>query len=230
MHTGGVEAGYLGIMLVLVVGIAVVVYGWLSDRIDTKRRQSALGQPPDRPIPGLDDDSPSPSYLSEADALRPAPDLPPIVSEEQATAIRQQLNGAPSFAHGHVAAEFATEAGGLCILTNPLILVADAAITTVRELLPLLEKAREDDRQIVVVAPHLNPETIATLAVNTIQRTLIGCAVELADAGPRRSLSSLVGAEPLGLADLRAGYLPEAALGTCAVWVSSTEQLWVIGE
>lgn len=231
MHTGGVEAGYLGIGLVLVIGIAIVVYGWLGDRTATRRRQAALTEPPDRPIPGLKAEAPGPGYVTEFEALhRPANTESALTSEERAD-LKQRLTGAPSLRHGHAAKEFVTDpTSGLCVLADPLILVADADITTIRELLPFLERTRAGHRTVVVVAPAISDEVLNTLRVNAAMRTVVGAVVLLADAGQRRSLSSLVGARPLPLDDLRAGYLPDSALGTCGTWVSSGDQLWILSE
>ena len=231
MHTGGVEAGDLGIGLVLVIGIAVVVYGWLGDRTDTKRRHAALTQPPDRPIPGLQADSAAPGYVTEFEALHRPADSNAALSSEERTALKQRLTGAPTMRHGHAAKEFATDpTSGLCVLDDPLVLVADTGITTIRELLPLLERTRAAHRTVVVVAPAISDEVLTTLRVNASMHTVAGAAVLLPDPGQRRSLASLVGALPLALDDLRSGYLPDSALGTCGTWVSNGEQLWILSE
>ena len=230
MHTGDVDIGYLGIGLVLVLGVAVVVYGWLADRTDTRRRQEAMTQPPDRDVPGLSPEARTPTYLTEYEALHKA-DYHPSTSltDAERAALQQRLNGAPSLPYGHAAREFTTdETSQLCVLPEPWILVADNDVTTLRELLPFLEKARARDRCVVIVAPSLSRDVLATLQVNAVQQTLSCAAVLIPDAGQRRVLCSLVGAAPLAAADLRAGYVPEASLGTCGVWVSSPGQLWVV--
>jgi hypothetical protein len=227
-----VDIGYVGIGLVLVLGVAVVVYGWLADRTDTGRRQDAMTQAPDRTVPGLSSDAPTPAYLTEYELLHKTPHRPSaaLTDAERAT-LQQRLVGAPSLPHGHAAREFTTdEASHLCVLPEPWILVADSDVTTLRELLPFLEKARARDRRVVIVAPSLSRDVLATLQVNAVQQTLRCAAVLMPDAGQRRVLCSLVGADPLPAADLRAGYVPEASLGTCGTWVSSPGQLWVLGE
>ena len=232
MHTGCVDIGYFGIGLVLVVGIAVVVYGWLADRTDTRRRNEALTQPPDRPIPGLSPDAPGPAYLTEYEVLHRTAYHPAasLTDTERAT-LKHHLLSAPSFPHGHAATEFTTdEASGLCVLPAPWILVTDHHVTTIRELLPFIEKARAGDHRVVIVAPRLGREVIATMQVNAVQQTLSCDVVLIPDAGQRRALCSLVGAVPVPWEDLRAGYVPEASLGTCATWVSSSDRLWVVQD
>lgn len=237
---------YLGIGLVLVIGIAVVVYGWLADRTDTKRRVAAITQPPDRPIPGLDPDTTVPTYVTEREILAAIQDRAAELTDAERDQLKRRLVSAPSLPHGHAAAEFATDiASGWCVLQRPVILVSDAEITTIRELLPVMERGRPAPRPLVLVAPAIHADVIRTLLVNHVmgaQRAKLPrsagdrpdeesrrcVAVLLPDAGLRRSLCSLVGARPVILDDLRSGYLPESVLGTCDVWVSSSERLWVV--
>ena len=232
MHTGSVTLGYLGIALVLVVGIAIVVYGWLSDRADTRRRQEALTGAPDRPIPGHSPDAPAPSYVTEYEVLHQSEYHPATtLTDAERADLQHRLAGAPSLPHGHAAREFTTdEPSGLCVFADPWILVADHDVTTVRELLPFIEKARATDHRVIVVAPSLGREVLATLQVNAVKQTLSCAVVLIPDAGQRRALCSLVGAVPIPWEDLRAGYIPTADLGTCSTWVSSPDQLWVLQD
>lgn len=230
MHTGGVDARYVGIALVLVIGIAVVVYGWLADRTDTKRRQATLERPPDRPIPGLSPESVAPAYVSNAESLKGTRTKTALTPDARSR-LQQRLAGSPSLHHGHAAAEFATDSdSGLCVLTRPWVLVADEPITTIRELLPFLQKASAAGHPVVLVAPAIEQAVLGTLRVNAASATLDNAAVLLPDVGQRRALCSLVGGEPLSRQDLRAGYVPDSAVGTCATWVSSSERLWILAD
>ncbi|MGC3992610.1 MAG: hypothetical protein QM779_00515 [Propionicimonas sp.] len=226
------DLGYLGIGLVLVIGVAVVVHGWLSDRTDTSHRQDALTGAPDRDIPGLRADAPAPDYLTGYEALERVPYHPSAsLTDAERAALQARLPGSPSLPVGHTSSEFVTdEASGLCVLPSPWILVADHDVTTIRELLPLLEKARAGDRSVVVVAPALSGDVIDTLRVNVVKQTLRSAAVLIPDAAQRRALCSLVGALPVPWEDLRAGYVPESSLGTCDTWVSSSAQSWMLSD
>lgn len=221
---------YLGIGAVLVLGVAIVAYGWLGDRAATKRREAKLLQPPDRAIPGLKTEAPAPRYIAGHEALNqsdhhPASELTPT----ERTQLQSRLDSAPSLPFGHAGTEFATDPpSGLCVLADPRILVADERIESIRELLQFLEKARTDGRSVVIAAPGIGEDVLATLHVNAWQETLSSAAVLISDAGQRRVLSSLVGATPLSRQDLQAGYLPESSLGTCGTWVSSSSQLWLL--
>ncbi|MGV8910866.1 MAG: hypothetical protein ACOH1Y_17980 [Propionicimonas sp.] len=220
---------YLGIGLVLVIGIAVVVYGWLGDRMDTKRRQAALDQPPDRPIPGLSPEASAPSYVTGTAPLQPRTRT--VLSPEARTNLQQRLNRSPSLAYGHAAAEFTTDAdSGLCVLAQPWILVANEPVDSIRELLPFLRKASAAGHKVVLVAPAIDDVVLGTLRVNAASGTLDNACVLLPNLDQRRALCSLVGGDPLSRQDLRAGYVPPSAIGTCGTWVSSSERLWILAD
>ena len=220
---------YLGIGLVLVIGIAVVVYGWLSDRVENKRRQAAIEEPPDRAIPGLAPDAPTPSYVTAKEQLQPRART--VLSPEARTSLQQRLNGAPSLPFGHAAAEFITDAdSGLCVLARPWILVANEHVDSIREVLPFLRKASAAGHKVVLVAPGIEEAVLATLRVNAASGTLDNAAVLLPNPDQRRALCSLVGADPLSRQDLQAGYVGPSAIGTCGTWVSSRERLWILAD
>ena len=65
-----------GIALILVVGIAVVVYGYLDDRRRTRERDAAMAAPPKRDIPRFEPTSEPPQYLSELEARTRPSGLP----------------------------------------------------------------------------------------------------------------------------------------------------------
>ena len=257
MHTGGVNFGYLGIGLVLLIGIAVVVYGWLADRVDTQRRQEALTSAPDRAIPGLDASAASPEYRTEDELLRGADVRRPEVPAEAVARALRRLAGSPGMAFGHASDDFANAVAGvdeldqpnlasgtgfarlrqrsggserLCVLGTPRILVCDSEINSIRELIDFLAKAQADRAPVVIVAPSVASDVLATLRVNSVQGHVACAVVLIPDATKRAQFASLVGAMPVGVDDLRAGYLPSSALGTCGTWVSSRQQLWVVGE
>lgn len=230
MHTGSVDARYLGIGLVLVIGIAVVVYGWLADRLDAKRRQAAMEAAPDRSIPGLNPEASAPAYVTDKEMLT-AGRTKTTLSAEARTSLQQRLAGAPSLHHGHAAAEFATDAeSGLCVLESPWILVVNEPVTTIRELLPFLQKASAVGRRVVVVAPAIDQAVLGTLRVNAASGTLGNAAVVLPNVDQRRALCSLVDANPLSQQDLRSGYVPQSSIGSCVTWVSSSERLWILAD
>lgn len=226
MHTGAVSWGYLGIVLVLVIGTAVVGYGWLADRAATKRQLAALDLPPDTAIPGLPEQAQTPIYLSEHEALRPT--ATNELTEPDRAEIAAALEVAPNQKHGHAAAEFVTDPPtGWCVVDQPQVLVLAEELEQGRELLPALRLAA-GGRPLVLIAPAMSDAALATFRVNVAQRKIAGVVVLISGAKARYELCALTGAAPVDRRDLQADYLPASALGSCGRWVSTSQELWLL--
>ena len=229
MHTGGVDAGIWGIVAVLVIGTAVVAYGWFSDRAEDRRRAEAMKSPPEREIPRFKAEEIRPEYLSELEAVT-RPDHLPATDLDEATRARlkEALPGSPSFKAGWPDRAYVTDATtGWCVVDEPAILLCGDEITTMRALLPAVKRAREAGRPLVVVAPGFSPEVLATLRANWVQGTFSCLPIRLPD-DRRRSLGSVTGGQPGAASDLQAGYLPAGNLGSCRAWVSDRSTSWVL--
>jgi len=227
-----VDAAAWGIVAVLVIGTAVVAYGWLTDRAATKRDVEAMQRPPDRPIPRFEPHDERPQYLSELEAAtRPAHLAQSSLTAEARHTLTERLAGSPSFPSGWPSRGFVTDpTTGWCVLEEPLILVCADPVNTMRELLPAIRRAKDADRPLVVVAPDMTAEMQATLRANLVQGTLPSLPILIADPGLRRSLCSLTGGHLVPGSDLQADYLPAAHLGTCWTWVSDEDTSWVVLE
>ena len=215
---------WVGIGIIVVVGIAVIAYGWLSDRTANRRRAEELNAPPDRPIPGLNTTADAPMYV-HPDELDAKPSLP----ADELSTLRDRLSSATSLPHGHGKGAFASDhASGLAVLTDPLILIVDGDLSSTRDLLPVIAKAVAASRPLVVVAERIAADVYHTLEVNTLAGKLASDAVPITDPGRRAHLAELVDATPISPANLKSGWVPDASLGTCGTWVSSPTQLWLL--
>ena len=91
------------------------------------------------------------------------------------------------FDRGYLSAYFVTNSEKMEVeADNALILIYDKKISSMKELLPILEKAIQTGRPIVIIAEDIDGEALATLVVNKIRGTLKISAVKAPGFGDRR--------------------------------------------
>lgn len=216
---------WIGIGIVVVLGVAVILYGWLWDRTTNRRRDQALDSPPQRSIPGLASDAESPAYVLAKD-LTPHTDA----DAEAVAALRARLETAPMMLFGHGRGAFATVGPELAVVTSPVILVVDGEVTSMRELLPAVEQAHLAKTGLIVAAARISDEVYQTLEANALAHTLTCAAVVIPAKLERARLAEMSGATMVPLGDLRMGWLPTESLGHCGTWVSEPQRLWLLDD
>jgi len=91
------------------------------------------------------------------------------------------------FDRGYLSPYFMTDGEKqLAVLEDSYVLLHDAKISTVRELLPLLELVSRDSKPLLVIAEEVEGEALATLVVNHMRGVLKSCAVKAPGFGDRR--------------------------------------------
>jgi chaperonin GroEL len=91
------------------------------------------------------------------------------------------------FDKGYLSPYFVTNAEDMeAILDNPYILIYEKKISSLKDLLPLLEKVAKAGRPLLIIAEDVEGEALATLVVNKLRGTLQVCAVKAPGFGDRR--------------------------------------------
>ncbi|CAM2188591.1 Chaperonin GroEL [Paraburkholderia sacchari] len=101
--------------------------------------------------------------------------------------------------HGFASPLFLGEEGREVVLEEPRILLCDASISSIAQMLPLLEALSATGKPLLVVANEIEGEALATLVVNHLRGALKSCAVRSPEFGERRTetlndLATLTGA------------------------------------
>ena len=111
-----------------------------------------------------------------------------ITVEEGKTATTQlDIVEGMQFDRGYISPYFVTDPERMeCVLENPYIIITDKKISSMNDLLPVLEKIVQSGKQFLIVAEDVDGEALATLVVNKLRGTLKGCAVKAPGFGDRR--------------------------------------------
>jgi chaperonin GroEL len=109
------------------------------------------------------------------------------VEESNTFGLELELTEGMRFDKGHLSAYFVTDAERLeTVLDEPYILIHEGKISTVKDLLPLLEKVMQTGKPLAIIAEDVEGEALATLVVNKIRGTFKSVAVKAPGFGDRR--------------------------------------------
>src|SRR5437667_1912911 len=91
------------------------------------------------------------------------------------------------FDRGYLSPYFVTDPERMeCVLENALILIHEKKISSMKDILPLLEQIAKSGKPLLIVAEEVEGEALATLVVNKLRGTLQCCAVKAPGFGDRR--------------------------------------------
>jgi len=109
------------------------------------------------------------------------------VEESQSFGMDMDLVEGMRFDKGYIAPYFATDMERQeAVLENAYILLVSSKISSVRDMVPVLEKIMQSGRPLLIIAEDVDGEALATLVVNKIRGTFKSVAVKAPGFGERR--------------------------------------------
>src|SRR5256884_2079985 len=109
------------------------------------------------------------------------------VEESNTFGLQLELTEGMRFDKGYISGYFVTDAERPeAVLEDPYILLVSSKISTVKDLLPLLEKVTRGGKPLLIIAEDVGGEALSTLVVNKIRGTFKSVAVKAPGFGDRR--------------------------------------------
>jgi chaperonin GroEL len=112
-----------------------------------------------------------------------------VITVEEAKGIDTSLEVVEGmqFDRGYLSPYFVTDPERMeCSLENACVLLHEKKISSMKDLLPLLEQVAKTSRPFLIIAEDVEGEALATLVVNKLRGTLNACAVKAPGFGDRR--------------------------------------------
>jgi chaperonin GroEL len=112
-----------------------------------------------------------------------------VITVEEAKSIETTLEVVEGmqFDRGYVSPYFVTDPESMeAVLEDPMILIHDKKISSMKDLLPILEKVAQMGKSLLIIAEDIEGEALATLVVNKLRGTLKIASVKAPGFGDRR--------------------------------------------
>src|ERR1700749_654365 len=126
-----------------------------------------------------------------------------VITVEEAKTMTSELDVVEGmqFDRGYLSAYFVTDSERMeCVMNDAYILIHEKKISSMKELLPVLEQVAKQGKPLLIVAEDVDGEALATLVVNKLRGTLQVAAVKAPGFGDRRKamlqdIAALTGGE-----------------------------------
>src|SRR6266498_1647363 len=100
------------------------------------------------------------------------------------------------FDRGYLSPYFVSDAERMeCVFEDPYILIHEKKISSMKDLLPILEQIARAGKPLLVISEDVEGDALAALVVNKLRGSLTACAVKAPGFGDRRSEERRVGKE-----------------------------------
>src|SRR5579859_2238630 len=112
-----------------------------------------------------------------------------VITVEEAKTMTTELETVDGmqFDRGYLSPYFVTDPDRMeCVLEDPYILIHEKKISSMKDMLPILEQIARSGKPLLIIAEEVEGEALATLVVNKLRGTLNACAVKAPGFGDRR--------------------------------------------
>jgi chaperonin GroEL len=112
-----------------------------------------------------------------------------VITVEEAKTMETSLDVVEGmqFDRGYLSPYFVTDPERMeCVLEDPVILIHEKKVSSLKDLLPVLERVAQGGRPLLIIAEDVEGEALATLVVNKLRGTLKAAAVKAPGFGDRR--------------------------------------------
>ena len=112
-----------------------------------------------------------------------------VITVEEGKTIETELEVVEGmqFDRGYLSPYFVTDPDSMeCVIENALILIHEKKISSMKDLIPLLEQVSRASRPLLIIAEEVEGEALATLVVNKLRGTINVAAVKAPGFGDRR--------------------------------------------
>jgi chaperonin GroEL len=161
-----------------------------------------------------------------------------VITVEEGKSLKTEIEWVEGmqFDKGYLSPHFVTNIDTMeCVLENPYILIHEDKISSVKDLIPVLEKVIKQGKPIVILAEEVEGEALATLVVNKLRGGLHCVAVKAPGFGDRRKamledIATLTGGKAV-FKDLGISLenLTPADLGRCDKVVVDKDNTTIVG-
>jgi chaperonin GroEL len=113
-----------------------------------------------------------------------------VITVEEAKSIETALEVVEGMQldRGYLSAYFVTDAERMeAVLSEPYLLICEARLSNMKQLLPILEQLAKQSKPLLVIAEDVDGEALATLVVNKLRGALQVCAIKAPGFGDRRT-------------------------------------------
>ncbi len=112
-----------------------------------------------------------------------------VITSEESKTMKTELKVVEGmqFDRGYISPYMVTDTDKMeAVLKDPYILITDRKISTISDILPILEEVVKQGKELVIIAEDLDGEALATLVVNKLRGTFKALAVKAPGFGDRR--------------------------------------------